>query len=204
MVRMIRLAFAGVMVMAAVSGRAAGDVITFENFAPPGGLVNINPTAPYQEAGFRLTPSNGSSAVFDSANLNVLMPGNTTDFFGFAAGNDITLTNDAGRPFALTGLLIGRLSIAQVPSVDITLVGNLVGGGSLTRTFSGITTATLVTLTDFVNLSSVVLRSTSDSGIDNLNVTPVPEPSSLALCGVAGLAALGYRRFRRRASTPAV
>ena len=36
-------------------------------------------------------------------------------------------------------------------------------------------------------------------GVDNINFTPVasgPEPSSLILCGVAGLAGLGFRRLR--------
>jgi len=43
------------------------DVVTFEGLAPKGGAVNINPTLPYTEDGFTLTPSDTESAVFDAA-----------------------------------------------------------------------------------------------------------------------------------------
>ncbi len=204
MMRTIRFGLASALLLFIAAGRAQGEVITFENFAPPGSLVNVNPAMPYNEAGFRLTPTNDQSAVFDAAAL-VDMPGNTTDFFGFDGTNVITLTNVAGVPFSLSSLLLGPLSIAVNPSVSITLVGNFAGGGSLTRTFSVLTTATPVALSDFTNLTNVVFRTTDDSGIDNINVTAVPEPTTMLLfgTGLAGVAAKVRRRRQAKRSETA-
>jgi len=174
---------------------ASAATITFENFAPAGGLVNVNVVAPYTEAGFTLTPSSVQSAVFDSA-AAVDFPGDATDFFGFAEINLITLTGPA--PFILNSLLIGPTTSSSTPTVSMTLLGTLLGGGTLTATFAGLSTATLETL-NWANLTSVRFSATNDSALDDIviNQVQVPEPSSLALLSVAALT-VGARRFRRR------
>ena len=101
---------------------ASALTIAFENFAPAGVPANVNPSAPYSEAGFTLTPFNLNSAVFDSAAV-VDFPGDTTDFFGFGETNRITLSGSA--PFILNSLLIGPTTLSSTPTVSMTLLGTL-------------------------------------------------------------------------------
>ena len=57
-------------------------VLTFEGFAPPGGLVNVSPTTPYHEAGYTLTPLNAASAAATPASprvVNTQVPGSGTE-----------------------------------------------------------------------------------------------------------------------------
>ena len=103
---------------------ASAATITFENVAPAGGLVNVNVVAPYTEGGFTLSPSGVQSAVFDSA-AAVDFPGDTTDFFGFAEINLITLT--APAPFILNSLLIGPTTASSTPAISMTLLGTSLG-----------------------------------------------------------------------------
>ena len=172
---------------------ASALTITFENVAPAGDLINVNPAAPYLEAGFTLTPTNGNSAVFDSAAI-VDFPGDTTDFFGFNETNPITLSGPA--PFTLNSLLLGPSTISSTPTISMTLLGTLSVGGTLTATFAGVSTATLETL-NWANLTSVRFSATNDSALDNIVVNRVPEPALLALLGAAALT-VGARRFRRK------
>jgi hypothetical protein len=171
---------------------AEATTIAFENFAPAGSLVNVSPGVPYTESGYTFTPTGSQSAVFDSA-AAVDMPGDATDFFGFEENNFITLTFGGGG-FDLTSLLIGPTTLSG-GTTSMTIVGNLAGGGSLVRTFSNLTTATLAQL-NWINLSNVLFRVTDDSALDNLEVTAVPEPASLLLLG-SGVATLVARRRRQ-------
>jgi hypothetical protein len=169
---------------------ANATIIGFEGVAPPGSVLNVNPAAPFTEAGFTLTPTNAQSAVFDSAAF-IYMPGHLTDWFGFAENNIITLTGPA--PFTLESVVLGPSGAASVLLTSITMVGNLNGGGTLVATFSALDRATLETL-NWSNLTSVVFRATEDSGIDDITLNSVPEPTSLILLMTGGLALIGKLR----------
>ena len=161
---------------------AEATTIAFENFAPAGSLVNVSPGVPYTESGYTFTPTGSQSAVFDSAAATD-MPGDATDFFGFEENNFITLTFGGGG-FDLTSLLIGPTTLSG-GTTSMTIVGNLAGGGSVVRTFSNLTTATLAQL-NWINLSSVLFRVTDDSALDDLEVTAV-RSRPLCSCSVPAL-----------------
>ena len=182
---MIRLT--AVVVVALASG-AAGQVMTFEGFAPAGGLINVSPATPYTEAGFTLTPSNASSAVFD-ATAAVDMPGNSnSSFFGWAENNIITLTRNGGGTFSLDSVLLGPSSVAAGPA-SVTLAAFFFGGSTANMTFPNLMTATLAAV-GWTNLTHVEFRTTDDAAMDNVRI---PAPGALAVLALGG-ALLGRRR----------
>jgi hypothetical protein len=178
------------------SSFASVTVIDFES-EPPLFITNVNPGNPWIESGFMFNPSNGDSAVF-GAGIGV-MPGDGTALFGWASDNTITLSATNGSPFDLISLDLGILSFAMSASTDITLVGTPFGGGApLTITFTGITTTTHEDV-NWSNLSTVTFNATDASGMDNLNVTLVPEPGTwmLLVCGTAFFLPISLRRAHR-------
>jgi PEP-CTERM motif-containing protein len=180
-----------IAVMVPVS-EADATTITFEGFAPVGSLVNINPSFPYTEGGFTLTPTNPLSAVFDSA-AAADMPGNLTDFFGFQESNIPRLRPTGGGVFDLTSLLLGPNTNGGPNSViNVTITGHRAVGPDLTSTLLGLTTATTATL-NWTNLTSVDFTATNDAGLDDIVVTSVPEPASLTVLAL-GLAVIAATR----------
>ena len=182
---------AGVAMMLVLSAASVcATTIGFEGFAPAGSLTNVNPGAPYTESGFTLTPSGSASAVFDAAYTLSSFPGDNTSWFGFATGNTIAMTGPA--KFSLTSLVIGPSTIGS-GVVSGTVTADVFGGGTLSRTFTGLSLATLETL-NWSNLIDVKFTATSDAGLDNIVVNAVPEPGTLLLFGVS----LGTLALRRR------
>lgn len=171
-------------------------LIDFEGFAPAGSSINIPTVSPYMEDGFTITPTNNLSAVFDSA-APFTMFGNNTDWFGFNESNIPSLTLTAGgMSFNLIDVLIGPSNAASVIPINMTIVGNFFGGGTVSSTFTNLNTATLATL-NWSNLASVDFRTTDDAGLDNIRVA-VPEPTTLVLLSL-GLVGLGFTQRRMKA-----
>jgi len=196
------LRFVAAISIILVSASAAQAVtLTFENFAPPGSGVNINPASPYTEAGFTVSVSNPLAAVVDSA-AATNMPGNLTDFFAFDTSNTATLTFTGGA-FDLASLLIGPYVPATTPPINMTIIGTLAGGGTLTATFTGLTTATTANL-NWVGLQNVRFNNTGAGALDDIVVTPstaVPEVESLRLLalGLFSIVVAGTRQRGRQA-----
>lgn len=189
-----------ILIIGGATKADAGVLLTFEGVAPSGDLIGVRPTAPYIEEGFKFLPTNGNSAVFDKDEGDFLT-GETTSWFGFEETNPIHLTDLTAPSFSLESLILGPASFADGP-VDVTFVGTLASGGTISQTFLGITTAT-PEIFHWTNLTSVVISSTDDTGLDDISLdhelSAVPEPSSIALLAIGGIgAAAAYRKRRQK------
>jgi hypothetical protein len=182
------------VVLATIAFPANAIVIEFEEFAAPGALTNINPSLTYMEDGFTITPTNDSSAVFDSA-ASSSMIGNNSDWFGFAESNNPSLTlTAASNSFNLNSVVLGPSTIAASVPIDVTVTANFFAGGSASITYSNLSTATLVS-PGFSRVASVNFLATDDAGLDNIDVHIVPESAtaSLASAGLLGFVAVCRR-----------
>jgi hypothetical protein len=126
--------------MAAGMQTAQGGMVTLNfNDVPPGSLTVFNP---YQSQGFTLTSSSGGF-VFNSPDTGNGSPqpvGNNPFYAGanglaaFAPAT-ITLTQTNGNPFSLQSIDLAR-NFAFDPPPTVTFAGTLVGGGTVTESFS--------------------------------------------------------------------
>lgn len=165
--------------------------MTFQGAALPRGAANGNPLQPYSESGDTITPADCESAIFDAAEVPYAFPGDSTSWFGFAAGNTITPTG--AYPVSLDNAMEGPSSIGS-GNVDFTVTGFFDGGGMVSPTFIGLAAAATETM-GFTNLDSLQFAVQAMRVLTTSN-WHAPEPASLLLpvAGFAGLAAI----FRRR------
>lgn len=139
--------------------------------------------------------------------------GNGTNMLVFSNVGVLTITRTDTGLFALSSLDAGGWLGVPSPSntAQLSITGHLPGGGQVS--FSGpasppgLSTTTFDQLTaplSFTGLTSLTLTMTGYSSsayaaIDNLVLTPVPEPETYALF-LAGLGLIGVVARRRRAS----
>ncbi|NRA28669.1 MAG: PEP-CTERM sorting domain-containing protein [Parvularculaceae bacterium] len=186
--------------LAASFGIANAVILDFEGFAGIGGLVNVNPGAPYFEDGFVVIPDNEESAVFD-ADAGVDMPGNEfSSFLGFSENNQITIVEENGGRFDFFGALAGPNTIASDVPVQMTVIGVT---DFATNTFAAVAfnlfEATSLPLI-FTNIEALIIFASDDAALDNIDVraaAAVPVPGALPLFGAA---LAGFVAMRRRKS----
>lgn len=157
------------------------------------GLIEIdNDTgvATYNEAGFSLR---GDAAGF--LTIDGLGTGSSGGLVLFS-GNTITLDTTNGILFDFTGLDAGLLDSAMSGTLSLT---GVFGTGTELSTMLALGELADLDLTPWYGLSELQLTASADVIIDNIQVSPVPEPDTVAmlLLGMGALAGLRSAPVRR-------
>lgn len=195
----------------------AGDVVLNFNDVPPGTLAVFTP---FTSQGFTLNSTSGGF-VFnspDTGNGSPQTPGNNP-FYGGENGlaafspATITLTQTNGNPFALISIDLAR-NFAFDPPPTVTFTGTLVGGGTVTETFTVTSPSPPLTFetfyfTGFEGVTSVSWdQPVFTEGLHqfsnvHLFTSVIPEPSALTLLALGLPMTLAWSaRMRRRALRP--
>jgi hypothetical protein len=169
------------VVVGVCSGTGAGAVIGFS------GLVGSNGDAmpsPYVEAGFQVAPvvgdwqeahvfGNPTPSIFSGSPLGMVRVGTAVPggLFTFSSV-DLADAGNGGAQYSLAGILSG----VSVFSVNLT--------GPLPGSFVTINSPSNAVIDE---LLITMLRGTVTYNIDNIAVTAVPEPATLALLALGGL-----------------
>src|SRR5262249_3340677 len=191
-----------------ITGGGVTMVTPIQGQDPPFGFALVGPDLSFQSSFFDVggafgtagSPMSLSSVIsirnppFEKSSVRVngtpfpgIYPGGSLSFaavpFVLPPGTDFA-TFQFTTPFTMTGTLKGFSDSlrATTPLFDVTVAGS--GVASVTGTVHG-------SGADAMYLARIVSYSFSPA-------SPTPEPSSVALCGVAGAALLIWRRRRHR------
>jgi hypothetical protein len=185
------LGILAVATLQAVSTRSHAAVITFGDSAGFG-------MAPWSEAGYVVTATGSLNAIDDPAGTSF-----SSHYFTYdGPSTTATIAKADSLPFNLGSLDIGRGEYSDDSFTDITIEATVFGGGTLTATYTNVTTVQNVVL-NWSNITSFTVSGTDDPGIDNINddlVSSVPEPGSVAVNGVIASALIGSMTRRKRRS----
>jgi len=118
----------------------------------------------------------------------------------------LEMTNNSNTPFNVTSIDLADYYDFSTRRNEVTLTGTLVGGGTVTWTgvlnninAAGPNDFSTIQLTNFRNLTSFAIGGTQQLGIDNINVSAVPEPSTWVMLGL-GLALIGVTTRRTKSA----
>jgi hypothetical protein len=181
----------------------ARATITFEDVSPTIGAV----TAPFTSGGYTFSyTSINAGGVHGVTNLAIGGAFSGSNYLEYEVGSGTeTFASNSGL-FNLTSLDLGGRENFLV-SADLQITGTRFD--NTTVTYDAVVTPGTIfktfVLPDFTNLSSVTLGYIPGGGymgVDNIQVSPVPEPQTYAmlLMGLAMLTALTRNRKTTRAS----
>lgn len=180
-------------------------ILGFEGIVSPGDY--IVPATPYQEAGFILNDLTNQhvDGIFSSSwNPDFYYyNSNGTDAFGWCGGCGekviFRLTHVDGIPFSIQSLdATSMIQHTFTPGMGLDVVGHRLGGETVTQTFILIqnTWKTFSFDPTFTNLIGLDISANAypvaDLTMDNINVTPIPEPSTFLLLATGLLGIIGY------------
>ena len=180
---------------------ANAGVISFEGYAPNGGLVLVPPA--YTESGFTLSyasadgNANDKAAIFGASSAGLI--GDTTANLAWNTnqGSYVTLTGPGS--FDLFSLDLGGYTEAPGNQhTNITLTGYLTAGGTETVTFYNLLSQTTENV-NWTGLDHVVFTGSYYGAMDNIVTSggnATPEPGTMLLLG-AGAAALALVQRRK-------
>ena len=169
-----------------------------------------------------------TGSISDGGTFTGLVEG--TDWFGnFTVGNNVLYTGDTNNPFAASSSFTTNFNTA-VAGLGLQITSNFYGAFTASlEVFNGVTSLGvfnvagvmdgnedgtapfLGALSDAVNINRAVFTLTSNTGAGlgvnrllstdtPLQAAEVPEPSTLTLVGLGGLAAAAWRRRQLRRS----
>lgn len=178
---------------------AAHAAIHFENTDP---FLLGGPGSSFSLDGLHFASDNTYYGVQE----NLFLTSNPGRYMVYYAGGTGALSISHSQPFDLDGFDFGA-SENVLKAGSVTLTGHLFAGGTVSTTlnFSQASSASFdaAALQGFRNLSHVVFGPMSNNygyaWIDNIEVTPVPEPAP-AVMVLAGLGMLALRHRRTGAA----
>lgn len=184
------LGFAGLF------ANAANGAIITEDFETPDFVISTIVGTSYNTENYTFTSDSADMGIAESdagsyVGSQTLLP--------FTSTAIVSVTEDSALPFDAISVDISELGGSSLIFPEVAFTGHIVGGGTVSQTFQTDGSFGLETFnfnSGFTNLTSLDFTGANGTTyqIDNLKVQTIPEPSSLALLGAAGLAAMTRRR----------
>lgn len=179
------------------SGQAFASTVSFEDLSSPLAATASNLVS----TGYRFTTTD-LHGIFDAGDFGA---SNGTHFLVYRSSGTGTESFAAvsGSAFNVSSIDLGGWHNFGPNPLSIEITGFRTSGVNVTNTVSVAPGAfASYSLTGFTNVNSVRLGSFSGAyvAVDNINVSPVPEPETLAML-LAGLGLVGWVARRRTAQS---